>query len=221
MSGSPRAYFQAFPIPTAPLVDEKTGAPTPAWYRFFVALVQRTGGTTGRVTPEHEDQLADLQGLLGQDTIRQGVLPLGLGDSWGKVTGGDSVGLFPGPWDAPTGGYFPPAIPATTPDYPPSYPPPTDAPGGVFNPPPLLSSPSNPASPEAITLGASPYTFTPAAAGQALLSGGTVSSVTWTRDGSTFYATGMTAGFFPLEVTDSLVITYSSLPMLTFLRGPK
>ncbi len=203
MSRAPNAFFQMQAIPTAPLVDLQTGRITDPWYRAWLALIQRTGGTSGRETPTEAPSMFSLDSV-------------GVGDA-----GGAGVGLFPALPDVPTGGDFWAAIPLPATELAPSYPPPNDAPVGVFIPPAIPSALSNPASPEAITLGASPFTFTPADRGQALLSGGTVTGVTWTRDGTTFYATGQIAGFFPLEVTDSLVITYTVLPTLTFLRGPK
>lgn len=34
-------------LPSGPMMDPATGIPTPAWYAFFVALFNRTGGTQG------------------------------------------------------------------------------------------------------------------------------------------------------------------------------
>jgi hypothetical protein len=69
----------------------------------------------------------------------------------------------------------------------------------------------------ALTIGASPYTYVAAVKGSLIVSGGTVSAIAFSRDGSTFYATGQTAGMFPLNARDSLRVTYTVLPTVTFV----
>ncbi len=60
--------------------------------------------------------------------------------------------------------------------------------------------------------GASPLVYTAAARGQAIVSGGTVSAIELSRDGTTFYTTGQTAGVFQLSAQDMLRVTYSVVP---------
>ena len=67
------------------------------------------------------------------------------------------------------------------------------------------------------TLGASPATYFAPVRGTAYISGGTVSSITLTRGAVSGLATGVVAGAFPLAPGDSLVITYSVVPVLNFL----
>ena len=67
----------------------------------------------------------------------------------------------------------------------------------------------------AVTPTGSPFTYTAPQAGQLIVSGGTVSAITYSRSG-TFYATGQTAGMFSLSARDQLQITYSSAPTLTW-----
>jgi hypothetical protein len=60
--------------------------------------------------------------------------------------------------------------------------------------------------------GASPLIYEPSKRGQAIVSGGTVSAVELSRDGTTYYDTGQTAGVFPMSAADSIRITYTGTP---------
>jgi hypothetical protein len=74
----------------------------------------------------------------------------------------------------------------------------------------------NPPSAEmAITVTASPFTYTPSQAGVVIINGGSVSQVTYTRS-TTAYITGQTAGMFPVGAGDTLIVTYASAPTMTF-----
>jgi hypothetical protein len=74
-----------------------------------------------------------------------------------------------------------------------------------------------PGNESALTIGASPYTYVAGVKGSLIVSGGTVSAIAFSRDGATFYSTGQTAGMFPLNARDSLRITYTVLPTVTFV----
>jgi len=65
--------------------------------------------------------------------------------------------------------------------------------------------------PSALTVTASPMTYsnTNAYPVELTVVGGTVSEVAFSRDNSTFYVTGATAGMFWLNQGDFLKITYS------------
>lgn len=69
----------------------------------------------------------------------------------------------------------------------------------------------------AVTPGASPYTYSSPRGGFVIVSGGTVSAIDWSRDGTTFFTTGQTAGCFPLSSQDFLKITYTVVPTVTFV----
>lgn len=60
--------------------------------------------------------------------------------------------------------------------------------------------------------GASPLTYAAIARGQAIVSGGTVSAIALSRDGTTFYTTGQTAGVFPMSFGDKLKVTFTVTP---------
>ena len=64
--------------------------------------------------------------------------------------------------------------------------------------------------------GVSPYSYVAGTAGTVILSGGTVSKVEFSRDGVTFYVTGQTSGMFSLSMGDTLRVTYSGVPVMTF-----
>jgi hypothetical protein len=63
-----------------------------------------------------------------------------------------------------------------------------------------------------ITSAASPMVFAATARGQAIVSGGTVSAIALSRDGTNYFTTGLTAGVFPMSSADKLKITYTVVP---------
>lgn len=71
---------------------------------------------------------------------------------------------------------------------------------------------TSPAAESAITATASPMSYVSPSRGFLILSGGTVSAVSFSRDGVTFYATGETAGTFPVSLGDTLRVTYTVVP---------
>ena len=67
-----------------------------------------------------------------------------------------------------------------------------------------------------ISLGASPAAYTASTAGTVYVSGGTVTGITLTRQGTTItYAA--TSGNFPVCRADVLTITYTSIPIAQFI----
>lgn len=68
-----------------------------------------------------------------------------------------------------------------------------------------------------VTAGSSPFTYQAPQRGFLIVQGGTISLIQWSRDGITNYTTGVTAGCFPLSLSDRLVITYTVTPNLTFV----
>jgi hypothetical protein len=69
----------------------------------------------------------------------------------------------------------------------------------------------------AVTISASPFTYTATSSGVVLVAGGTVSALELGRNG-TFTNIGVIAGAVPLSDGDSLRVTYTVLPTLTFVR---
>ena len=65
--------------------------------------------------------------------------------------------------------------------------------------------------------GPTPFTYTAPTRGFLIVQGGTISLVQFSRDGSTNYSVGTTAGSFPLSQGDQLIINYSVAPTLTFV----
>lgn len=68
-----------------------------------------------------------------------------------------------------------------------------------------------------VTVGASPFTYTAPVKGFILLTGGTVSAVEFSRDGTTFYSYGATAGQFQLNSQDQIRVTYTVTPTMTLV----
>ena len=68
-----------------------------------------------------------------------------------------------------------------------------------------------------VAAGLSPFIYTAPRGGFLIVQGGTVSFISFSRNQSTFYNTGETTGVFPLSKGDSLSISYSAAPNLTFV----
>lgn len=71
--------------------------------------------------------------------------------------------------------------------------------------------------PIAIVPGVSPFSYVATIGGSAVVSGGTVSKIEVSRDGVTFFVTGQTSGMFPVSMGDTVRVTYSGVPTMTFL----
>ena len=67
-----------------------------------------------------------------------------------------------------------------------------------------------------VTASASPFKYTAPNRGFLIISGGTVTLVQFARS-TTNYTTGQTSGCFPVSAGDSVIVTYSSAPLLTFV----
>jgi len=78
----------------------------------------------------------------------------------------------------------------------------------------------NPRPPSSITVGASPFVYrnTDFYPEDIIISGRAVSSIEWSRDGSTYYNLGITAGKVRLEPGEYLRITYTTAP--TMIKVP-
>lgn len=63
-----------------------------------------------------------------------------------------------------------------------------------------------------VTPTGSPFTYVAPRGGFVMVTGGTVSDIEWSRDGTTFYSTGQTAGQFTVSAADQLRITYAVAP---------
>ncbi len=81
----------------------------------------------------------------------------------------------------------------------------------------LLPDPVNQAQPVlSVTLGASPAAYTAPFDGTVVITGGTVTIITLTRQG-TAVATGLTTGIIPVARRDIVTVTYAVLPTVTFI----
>jgi hypothetical protein len=66
-----------------------------------------------------------------------------------------------------------------------------------------------------ITPTGSPFAYQAPKKGFLIISGGTVSLVQFTRVGT--YNTGQTTGMFPVDLGDTITVTYSGAPTVTFV----
>lgn len=81
----------------------------------------------------------------------------------------------------------------------------------------LLQDPVPRAQPaQVLTPGGSPWVYTALQDGWLILNGGTVSAIALSRDGTTFYATGLTSGVYPMSRLDQTKVTYSGAPTATY-----
>ena len=69
---------------------------------------------------------------------------------------------------------------------------------------------------EALTVGASPFSYLAVIKGQVLISGGSVSAIEYSRNGTTFYNTGATSGFFQMDFNDTIRVTYTVTPTMVY-----
>ena len=74
-----------------------------------------------------------------------------------------------------------------------------------------------PANVEPYTPGATPDTYSATRRGSMIVSGGSVSLIEFSRDGTTFYDVGATAGMFALNASDQLRVTYTVTPDMTYV----
>jgi hypothetical protein len=72
-------------------------------------------------------------------------------------------------------------------------------------------------SPVAVTATGSPYVYTASAPGALLVTGGTVSAIALSVNGTTFYPCGVTSGAIPVQSGTLVRITYSVAPTLEFM----
>lgn len=73
--------------------------------------------------------------------------------------------------------------------------------------------------PRNVVVGASPFTFQNTTGGPVdiIVTGGTVSAITFSRDNATFYSVGSVAGVFWLSPYDYLRVTYTVAPTITLV----
>lgn len=69
----------------------------------------------------------------------------------------------------------------------------------------------------AVTVGASPFVYTAASDGNVIVTGGTVSLIQYGRNAA-FTSIGITSGIVPVFAGDSVRVTYTALPTMTFIK---
>lgn len=71
----------------------------------------------------------------------------------------------------------------------------------------------------AVTVGASPFIYTPSTIGNLFITGGTVSSIVLTR--SAISITCQKDQFIPMAANDTVTVTYSVKPTVTFVPSAR
>lgn len=74
-----------------------------------------------------------------------------------------------------------------------------------------------PANEVSVTLDASPAIYSATRKGSVIVSGGTVSLIEFSRNGTDYYDVGAAAGMFTVNASDVLRVTYTGIPDVTFV----
>ena len=85
---------------------------------------------------------------------------------------------------------------------------------------PIIASTNYQTPPTSIVVGASPFLYTNITGNNVdvMISGGGISALAFSRDGTTFYDTGSYYGMFSLSPSDMLRVTYISAPVMTLIQ---
>lgn len=209
----------AFPQASYPVVN-RDGSLTQPWLQFFIALYNRTGGSIPD-TPTDSTIQSMLTEQASSDSINRssdrsliGLLPLAPEKS-ARGSGLNPIGF--------------PAAPEVKKriagDLAPFASLPVEERNAVRNAFLIGTAFSTKGegdsarslSVKAITVGASPFTYSAPTNGFVLTTGGTVSAVAFSRDGTTFLSVGFTAGIVPVRKNDKVRVTYTVAPTMNFI----
>ena len=186
----------SFPQSSYPFVDEN-GILTTPWLQLLIQLFNRTGGGVPS-TP-------------GDSTIENMMMELSPSDSASETNATFSALM---------------QRPAADVDRTRTFLPPTPAePSRAIDPQVLMfrniagdgGDSSRSYAAKTITVGGSPFSYTATGNGMVIVSGGTVSLVQFSRDGTTFLSVGFTAGIVPVRKKDIVRVTYTVAPTMTFV----
>lgn len=75
---------------------------------------------------------------------------------------------------------------------------------------------TNSTGPASVTVGASPFVYVAPVQGSVLISGGPVSLIEYSKDGTTWFPTGQTGGSLQLVANDHVRVTFTNAPSMTF-----
>ena len=211
---------QGFPGANVPLIDQR-GTITQPWLQFLLALWRRTGSTSGTIpggNTVNSDPLTVYDATSPEEAAGQADLFAGAMTWPEDIQAAGQADLFAGamawPEDIQAPGGDPLASLAAFSDVP-------DVSLAAFDflpveeePAPIRGAPL-----WLPTVGASPYSFVSDRRQAVIVSGGTVTAIAFSRDGTTFYSVGLTAGMFLLETSDVLRVTYTVVPTV-FVAAP-
>lgn len=216
---------QGFPQITSPLTDSRTGRLQQAWFQLLIALWNRTGKGVGVDTLELQSIVNNLivATTLQSDNaaieasaenVEAVAMALAIILSRGPQETPDAIPYVDRPVEAPE------AVPVTLPPLGSADPaPPVLTPPGVVadTMPPMPPIPdSAPASPGAIAVGASPFSYRPGYNGTVVVNGGTVSVIEFSRDGATWINWPL-GSVVTVCTSDYVRVTYAAPPTMTFI----
>lgn len=192
--------------PRVPLVDERTGLISREWYRFFLNLFTLTGSGASAATLE-DLQLApgptDYSAEIAHAQSEFATQPATIDYAAELANLHNEIETLPPPIDYTT------LIDKVR----------GDLEIGI-QPPTIPPQPQNYSiQPSAISVTASPFTYINQTGGNAdvIVSGGGISLLEFSRNGSTFFSTGSFYGMFTLSPYDRLRVTYSAAPTMTLV----
>lgn len=193
--------------PRVPLVDERTGLISREWYRFFLNLFTLTGSGASAATLE-DLQLSpgptDYSTDIARAQSELATQPVAIDYSPELADLRNEVETAPAPID------YMAIINSLR----------ADLEIGIQpTPVPPAQSQNYLTAPTAITPTGSPFTYINSTGGtvDVIVSGGGVSLLEFSRNGTTFYSTGSFYGMFTLSPYDRLRVTYASAPTMTLV----
>lgn len=189
----------AFPQSSYPMVDQNGMLTTP-WLQFFIQLYNRTGGSIPDLPSD-----GSLQALLTASSSDEGA-----------VSRSDDRSLLGFMASEPSPSKREISLPIETVQN-----------GNYLRQAVLLGmalatqgAPGDTArsfATQSITIGASPYSYSAPSNGMVIITGGTVSALEFSRNGTTFFGAGFVSGIIPVRKRDITRITYTVAPVATFV----
>lgn len=214
--------------PRVPLTDPRTGIISREWYRFFLNLFTLTGSGTNTATVEDTEKAPlaiDYGSTVAALQSQLETTPFAV--DYGGAIATLQTEVEAAPLAADYGGAI-----ATLQNELETTPPTPNFEASlqqlrsdleIGTQPPVIPTallPQNYATlPTAISVTASPFTYSNATGGNVdvIVSGGGISLLEFSRDGTTFYSTGSFYGMFSLSPYDRLRATYVSAPTMTLV----
>lgn len=212
--------------PRVPLVDPRTGMISREWYRFFLNLFTLTGSSASAATVEDLEKVPPATDYGSTVAALQNQLETApYAVDYGSVLANVQTEIETAPLAVDYGSAI-----VTLQNELETAPPTSNFEAYLqqlradleigTQPPVIPTTPQNyTVLPRAITVTASPFTYINQTGGNVdvIVSGGGISLLQFSRNGTTFYSTGSFYGMFSLSPYDRLRATYVSAPTMTLV----